>query len=100
MTRVQALFSWRSLAVLIWIAGSLVAGAVLSWITRLLLRRVASRSSRRWDDAIIGRLGGPLTVGWGLTIGYIALSLPELSASAEDTARRVLKGSFIATIFW
>ena len=100
MARVQALFSWGSLAVLIWIAGSLVAGALLSWFTRFLLRRVAARSTRTWDDAIIARLGGPLTAGWALAIGYIALSLPDLSAPAEEVARRVLKGSFIATIFW
>ena len=96
----QALFSWRSLAVLIWIAGSLLAGAVLSWFTRLLLRRRAARTTPRWDDAIIARLGGPLAVGWALTVGYIALSLPEMSAASEETARRVLKGTFIATIFW
>jgi len=100
LTRVQALFSWRSLAVLIWIAGSLLAGVVLSWFTRFLLRRLASRTTHRWDDAIVARLGGPLAVGWALTIGYIALSLPEMSPAAEDTARRVLKGTFIATIFW
>ena len=96
----QALFSWGSLAALSWIAGSLVAGAVLSWFTRFLLRRVAARTTHTWDDAIVARLGGPLTVGWALTVGYIALSLPELSAPAEEAARRVLKGSFIATIFW
>jgi MscS family membrane protein len=99
-TRVQALFSWRSLAILIWIVGSLFAGAVLSWITRVLLRRIAARTTHRWDDAIVARLGGPLAVGWALTIGYVALSLPEMSAPTEEMARRLLKGTFIATIFW
>jgi NhaP-type Na+/H+ or K+/H+ antiporter len=53
LTRVQALFSWRSLAILIWIAGSLLAGAVLSWFTRYLLRRLAARTTHRCDDEII-----------------------------------------------
>jgi len=98
--RLQGLLSWRSLEVLIWIAGSLLVGAGLSWLTRLLLRRMASRTTHRWDDAIIARLGGPLAAGWALAVGYIGLSFPDLSASTEETARRVLKGSFIATIFW
>ncbi len=100
VARVQALFSWRSFAVLIWIAGSLVSGAVLSWVSRRLLARLASRTTTRWDDEIVARMGGPLAVGWALTVGYVALSLPEMSAASEETARRVLKGSFIATIFW
>jgi MscS family membrane protein len=100
LTRVQALFSWHSLAVLIWIAGSLIAGAILSLVTRFVLRRLAARTTHTWDDAIVARLGGPLTMGWALAIGYVALSLPEMSAAAETTARHVLKGSFIATIFW
>jgi MscS family membrane protein len=99
-TRVQALFSWRSLAVLIWIAGSLVAGALLAWITRRLLARLASRTTAHWDDEIVARMGGPLTAGWALGIGYFALSLPEMSASSEATARHVLQGAFIATLFW
>ena len=54
-TRVRALFSWGSIAVLIWIAGSLVAGALLSWITRRLLARLASRTTAHWDDEIVLR---------------------------------------------
>ena len=99
-TRVQALFSWGVLAVLIWIAGSLVAGALLSWISRRLLARLASRTTAHWDDEIVARMGGPLTAGWALGIGYFALSLPEMSAAAEATARHVLQASFLATIFW
>jgi MscS family membrane protein len=100
VSRLHRLFSWGSLVVLGWVFGALVVGVGLSWITRRLLARLAKRTTNQWDDELVARLAGPLSVAWALTVAYLGLPWLELSAGAEETARRVLKGSFVATIFW
>ena len=100
VTRLHRLFSWGSLVVLGWVCVALVVGVGLSWITRRLLARLAKRTTNQWDDELVARLAGPLSVAWALAVAYLGLPWLELSAGTEETARRVLKGSFVATIFW
>jgi MscS family membrane protein len=98
--RLRGMIGWGSLVVVTWVLGSLIVGVALSWLTRRLLTRLGARTTRPWDDRIVGRLGGPLTIGWALTVAYLGLDWIDLSTAADAAARRLLKGTFVATFFW
>ena len=96
----RGMVGWGSLVLVIWVLGSLILGVALSWLTRRLLMRLAARTPSPWDDRIVARLGGPLTVGWALAVAYLGLDWIDLSATVDAAARRVVKGTFVATFFW
>ena len=84
----------------LWVIASLAIGFVLSWLSRRLLGRLTSRTENSWDDKIVARLGGPLTIGWATTVAYLGLVWLDIAPAADESARRVLKGIFVATLFW
>ncbi len=92
--------SWRAVAVGLWLAISLLAGLALSWLTRRLLGRVAARTANQWDDAVVARLGGPLTVGWALLCAHLLLPWLELSVASRDGAHRAVSVAMVASLFW
>ncbi len=98
--RLHGLFTRGALLVTGWLLLSLVAGRLLGWLSRRFLARMARRTKNEWDDEIVARLGGPLTLGWTLLVAYGGLAVLELSPTADGTARGVLKGIFLATVFW
>ena len=85
------------LAAALWVIASLALGFLLSWLSRRLLGRLTSRTANIWDDQLVSRLGGPLTIGWAAT--YIGLSWLDLAPAADDTARRLLEGIFLRQTF-
>ena len=42
------------------------AGNVLAWITRKVIGRAMARTRVSWDDNLISRLGGPLSLLWAV----------------------------------
>ena len=92
--------SWLTAAVALWLAVSLVVGLAASWLTRRLLARLAKRTSNQWDDAVVGRLGGPLSVGWALLCGHLLLPWLELGPDPADAARRAMSVALVASLFW
>ena len=91
-------WQWLALPVLVILAWALGGG--LSRITRFILRRLARRTRAEWDDAVLARIGGPLTLAWGLVAAFALLPWLGLYQPAEDVAHRVLRGLFLLTIFW
>jgi MscS family membrane protein len=102
LSRIRELFTTASLIVLVWVAASLFLGRLLGWLTRGLLRRIVRHTSTEWDDQIVLRLGGPLTAAWTIAFAFLGLALVDmqLRPGAEETARGLLRGAVVATVFW
>jgi MscS family membrane protein len=91
---------WQWLAVPALLAVSLLIGLTASRVARAILARFAGRTRTRWDDAVVRRLGGPLTAL--LTIVAIALLLPVLALyqPAEAASFRLVRAGFLLVFFW
>jgi MscS family membrane protein len=91
---------WQWLALPVWIALAWAAGSLFSRSSRGLLLRIAARTPPRWDDVLIGRMGGPLTLGWGLAVTYLLLPWLGLYPPAQAAAHQILRAGFLAAFFW
>ena len=94
------LLNWQWLALPLLLALAWVLGLAASRLTRALLGRAASRTSTPWDDAVLARMGKPLTFGWGIAASYALLVPLELNPHAEDTFHRWLKAAALVVFFW
>jgi MscS family membrane protein len=91
-------WQWIALPVLFLLAVG--AGNVLAWISRLLLGRVVARTKATWDDALLARLGGPLTLIWAVAAVDLALPKLALYPPADAFMGRVVTAGFYLALFW
>jgi MscS family membrane protein len=75
-------------------------GAALSRLTRALLGRAARHTAASWDDALLLRMGKPLSVAWGLATAYVLLAVLHLPPSAEAALQRWLAAAALVVFFW
>ena len=91
-------WQWIALPVLFLLA--IAAGNVLAWITRKVIGRAVARTEARWDDDLISRLGGPLSLLWAVVAVDLALPRLALYPPAEAFIERVLTAAFYVALFW
>jgi MscS family membrane protein len=91
---------WQWLALPVLAVLSWLIGFVLSRVTGSVLDRLASRTAITWDDVVIERLDGPLTLAWGLAAFYALLPFLGLYEPAEVLITRVLKVGLYLVFFW
>lgn len=91
---------WQVAAVPLLLLASWAAGYLASRLTRTSLKRIAARTPTQWDNAILGRMGGPLTLGWNLGFAYLLLPLLELGPQGSAGVRRFLRAGFFVALFW
>jgi MscS family membrane protein len=91
-------WQWAALPALV--LGALLLGLLLSRLTRVVLGWVAKRTSSPLDDALIPRLGAPLTAAWAFA--GISLGLPwlALSLQARILASRLASALLLLALFW
>jgi MscS family membrane protein len=77
-----------------------VVGFLLNRLTRRIFLRLASRTTTRWDDEFLARIGYPLTGAWALGIAYLLLPWLALYEPAEDFVHRLLRAGFFVVFFW
>lgn len=94
------LLGWQWLALPVLFLMAWLLGAVASRITRALLGRLARRTSSPWDDAVLARLGRPLSVAWAIGATFGLLLPLQLGARAEDVLHRWLKAAGLVVFFW
>jgi MscS family membrane protein len=89
-----------------WIAlpAALLAAWFLGWFlarfTRGLLARLVARTQATWDDAVLARIGGPLTLVWLIAVLHLLLPLVGLPAPVEETSRETLRAGLFFVVFW
>jgi MscS family membrane protein len=77
-----------------------LVGTGLGKLSRMGLSRVAARTAVTWDDTLVARIGGPLTVAWTLLIMSLALPFLELAPRVLSATQRGIRTGFILTFFW
>jgi MscS family membrane protein len=75
-------------------------GFLLSRLTRRILVRLTARTHSTWDDALVAKMGGPITLGWILALLYLALPWLRLSDALLTSTRRWLHALVLLGFFW
>jgi MscS family membrane protein len=96
----RGLLYWQWLALPILLLCAWLLGSLLGRLTRRLLARIAARTATRWDDELLARIGGPLTLAWALALAYLFLPWLGLFQPAQDFVHRILRGGFFVVFFW
>jgi MscS family membrane protein len=93
--------SWWHGFLLLGVASAAIAlGAVLGRLTRRLLVRAASSTSFGWDDMLIGRLSGPIALGWGVALMFAGVPWLDLPGEAQRLVAAILRGALFVVFFW
>jgi MscS family membrane protein len=91
---------WQWLALPVLLIASWILGFILSRISASILTRLASRTKGDFDDVVLERLDGPLTLGWTIAVMYSLVPFLALYAPAEDLIHRLLKVGLYLVFFW
>jgi MscS family membrane protein len=91
---------WQWVALPLLALLSLAIGVTFSRVAVRLLHFVTAKTPASWDDAIVARLGGPLTVLVGVGLSFLALPLLGLYPPAEKFVRGMLRTSIFVAFFW
>jgi MscS family membrane protein len=91
-------WQWLALPVLLFIAW--VAGVLLTRLTRAVLRRITSRTATSWDDALLERIAGPLTLIWAMAVAYLALPSLRLQPDVLALLHRWFQAGLLVVFFW
>jgi MscS family membrane protein len=91
-------WQWLALPVLLLVAW--ILGSLLGRLTRFLLARAAARTATRWDNEILARIAGPLTLAWALAVVSALVQWLGLYQPAQESADRVLRAAFFVVFFW
>jgi MscS family membrane protein len=96
----RELLIWQWLALPLLVAAAWAAGLLCSRLSRRLLGRITAGASSGWDEALIARVGPPITLGWMLLFTYIAVPSLGLYAPAAQFVESVIKALSLAAVFW
>ncbi len=96
----RGLLWWQWLALPVFVALALGAGAVLGWITRRVLGHVAARTTTTWDDALIARTGAPIGILWAIAVFTLGRSWLDLDRDADAVLSHVLRATTYLVVFW
>lgn len=91
---------WQWLALALAALLSLTLGFLASSVLRRVLARVFERTQTTWDDRLLSRLRGPITVALALALLRAALPFLYLYQSAAALAQKSLHGLFLANLLW
>jgi MscS family membrane protein len=75
-------------------------GFLLNRLSRSLLHRLAARTAVTWDDALVARIGVPLTLAFTLVITRVTLPWLELSDRIVVAVGRGLHVVLLLIVFW
>ncbi|HEX5409070.1 MAG TPA: mechanosensitive ion channel family protein [Gemmatimonadaceae bacterium] len=94
------LTAWQWLAFPVLLVVAFGFGTALNMLLALVFARVARRTARDWDDEVISRLAGPVTLG--LTVAMVAFLLPWLALGMQGQlwVSRLLKAALMVAFFW
>lgn len=89
---------WLFLPLVLVVAWSL--GYLLSRLTRGILTRIVRSTSTPWDEALLLRIGAPLTLAWMLCPTFFMLPWLGLSGAAKVLAERLSAAGLLIALFW
>ncbi|MFO0588755.1 MAG: mechanosensitive ion channel family protein [Polyangiaceae bacterium] len=91
---------WQYIAMPAIVLVAWLLGRLFGYFTRKVIARMVARTASRWDDALLTRIGPPLTLAWGL--GAFALLVPRLGLyePARDSVQKLVRAGFLVALFW
>ena len=92
------LWQWIALPLMLLVCWPLAF--VLRRVTQAILGRLARRTKTEWDDQVLSRLGGPLTLGWLLALLYLGVPRLGLYQPADDFIHRTMRAGLFLVFFW
>jgi MscS family membrane protein len=91
---------WQWLALPGLVLACVLLGALLGYVTRSLLARLAARTRTTWDDVIIARVGAPLGALWAIGLLSISHTWLDLGGGFEAILERILRAGTYLSLFW
>lgn len=91
---------WQWLAMPVALLMSLGLGMLLSRISNLVLSSVTARTRTTWDDTLVTRLSGPMTMFWMLLVLSGLVPFMGLYAQALQTLKEARRGAFTVMLLW
>jgi MscS family membrane protein len=96
----RQVFWWQWLALPLVFLVAWLLGALSARVARRLLARAAMRTGAQWDDAIVERLPGPLTLAFSLLVAVPLVGALGLPAAAEKAAATLVDTGLFVAFFW
>jgi MscS family membrane protein len=96
----RGLLWWQWLSLVGGAVVSLVVGVLLSRVARRVLAKAARRTTMTFDDRVLERIGGPVTLAFALGLARLGLPWLLLRGPAEQLAHQALRGLFLADLLW
>jgi len=91
---------WQWLALPLLAVAAWLVGLVLSRVSGMGLNRLAARTASSWDDLLIARMNGPLTLAWTLAVLFVLVPLLGLVGPAESLIHTSLRVGLFLVFFW
>ncbi|MFN7134368.1 MAG: hypothetical protein ACK4N5_19975, partial [Myxococcales bacterium] len=91
-------WQWLALPLLVLLAW--LFGRIFSWITRRMLGPVFAKTQATWDDALLERTTGPLTLLWALGAARVLVPILDLYRPAQQFIFSGLKAGVLVALFW
>ncbi len=91
-------WQWIALVPLAMVAAAF--GILFSRLARATAVRLARRTTVTWDDALVDRLGAPLTLAASVAMAALLVPVLELYRPAEVWAFRLIGAGLSAAAFW
>ena len=96
----RGLLWWQWLALPALVLVALALGAVLGWLTRLILGHLAARTRTTWDDVLLERIAAPLTALWAIAIVTVLQPWLVLPEGPEAVLLHLLRAATYVAVFW
>ena len=94
------LLIWQWIAIVVAAPLFLIAGRLLGWVTKRLFVRLAQRTESVWDDVLVRRMTGPVSVLWALALARLGVPYLQANATGEAFLIGVLKAVFLLDLIW
>ncbi len=91
-------WQWAAIALLFALAWFL--GYAASKGVRRVLIRLVSRTTLDWDENIVERIGGPLTLGLALIVALVATPMLDLDPAVSQVLVTTLRTGLLAALSW
>jgi MscS family membrane protein len=91
---------WQILGVPLLAGAAALIGRVLGRVTRLVATRVARATPAPWDDQLLHRSHGPLTLAWAFGVARAGIPFLFLPSAVSTLLQRGLDAGLIAGVTW
>ncbi len=94
------LFLWQWAAIPLLLILSWMLATLLGKLSRTVLRKIVSATSKVWTLDVVRQIGAPLTLAWGLNLLWLGTRFLVLTEPANASVRSFAMAGMVFTLFW